>query len=61
MVFDGARHRSLMDSAPFAWLRMEPPPTALHDMELKITIWPGGEEHALAKLHPHGAFVDWKA
>ncbi len=47
------------DRAPFAWLRMEPPPTALHDMDLKVTLWPGAEETALAKVHPHGAFVAW--
>jgi hypothetical protein len=46
--------------APFAWLRMEPrtaDPAA--PMELRLTLWPGGEERALAHVHPHGAKVLW--
>lgn len=45
--------------APFAWLRMEPQPRNLADMELRLTLWPGGEERLLAHVHPHGAFVAW--
>jgi hypothetical protein len=44
---------------PFAWLRMEPSPRSLADMELRLTLWPGGEERRLASVHPHGASVDW--
>lgn len=47
--------------APLAWLRFElddseelgPPPT------LRLTLWPGGEERLLAKVHPHGSRVHW--
>jgi hypothetical protein len=45
--------------APFAWLRMEPPPTNLAKVDLRLTLWPGGEERLLAQVHPHGAWVDW--
>jgi hypothetical protein len=47
--------------APFAWLRMEPPPTNLVDIELRLTLWPGGEDRLLAHVHPHGASVEWVA
>ncbi|MEO8813319.1 MAG: DUF2332 family protein [Caulobacteraceae bacterium] len=47
--------------APFAWLRMEPPPDNMGIMEVRLTLWPGGEEHLLAHVHPHGAWVDWLA
>ncbi len=50
---------SASPEAPFAWLRMEPP---FHgtDMEVRLTLWPGGEERILAQVHPHGAWVRWK-
>jgi len=47
--------------APFAWLRMEPDPTDLANMLLSLTMWPGGETRELAKSHPHGAWVEWRA
>lgn len=44
--------------APFAWLRLEPPgPAPL--MEVRLTLWPGGEQRILAETHPHGAYVRW--
>jgi hypothetical protein len=47
---------------PLAWLRFEPPKPDLH-MELRCRLWnggtPEGQEHLLARCHPHGAFVDW--
>jgi hypothetical protein len=46
-------------AAPFAWLRMEPPPNDLANMELRLTLWPTGEEKLLARVHPHGAVVNW--
>ncbi len=46
--------------APFAWLRMEPPPHNLAIMELRLTLWPGGEDRRLASVHPHGAWVEWE-
>ena len=45
--------------APFAWLRMEPPPQNMAAMEVRLTLWPGGEERILAEVHPHGAWVKW--
>lgn len=41
--------------APLAWLRFElaDPP------ELRLTLWPSGEETLLARAHPHGAWVHW--
>ena len=44
--------------APFAWLRMEPPGD-LAPMELGLTLWPGGERRVLARVHPHGAYIEW--
>ncbi len=46
-------------SSPFAWVRMEPPPDDLANMELRLTLWPGGDERLLARVHPHGASVNW--
>ena len=47
-------------SAPFAWLRMEPSPTDMATMELRLTLWPGGSDRCLATVHPHGAWVEWR-
>ncbi|THD64428.1 DUF2332 family protein [Phenylobacterium sp.] len=44
--------------APFAWLRMEPP-MPNPGMEVRLTLWPGGEDRLLAEVHPHGAQVRW--
>lgn len=45
--------------APFAWLCMEPPHDILAGMQVRLTLWPGGQERVLATVHPHGAFVQW--
>ena len=45
--------------APFAWLRMEPAPDNMAVMEVRLTIWPDGENRLLAQVHPHGARVKW--
>lgn len=47
--------------ARLAWLRLEPPPRNLSTMEIRLTLWPGGEERRLGIGHPHGASVDWGA
>jgi hypothetical protein len=47
--------------APLAWLRMEPRPPDMATMEIRLTLWPGGEDRRLARGHPHGAWVDWEA
>jgi hypothetical protein len=49
------------NGAPFAWLRMEPPPNDLMNMELRLTLWPRGKDRLLARVHPHGAEVNWEA
>ncbi|MFC3068586.1 DUF2332 domain-containing protein [Phenylobacterium soli] len=46
--------------APFAWLAMEPPPENMATMEVRLTLWPGGERRTLAEVHPHGAWVRWR-
>jgi hypothetical protein len=43
-------------SAPLAWVRSEP---ARHLMEVKMTLWPPGEESHVADAGPHGTPVDW--
>ena len=45
--------------APFAWLRLEPPGSAPR-MEVRLTLWPGGEEQILAESNTHGAHVHWQ-
>ncbi|MGA0602367.1 DUF2332 domain-containing protein [Caulobacter sp. KR2-114] len=45
--------------APFAWLRMEAQPGNLALMDLRLTLWPGGEDRLLGHAHPHGAWVEW--
>ena len=45
--------------APLAWLRMEPAPGRLVPIELRLTLWPGGEERRLATVQAHGAWVNW--
>ena len=45
-------------AAPLAWLRME-----FYDSgapaELRLTLWPGGDERVLARAHPHGEWAEW--
>ncbi len=54
-----AHGRAATAEAPFAWLRMEPAADNMARMELRLTLWPGGEERVLAEVHPHGAWVKW--
>jgi hypothetical protein len=42
--------------APLAWLRMEP---ASGSMEVRLTMWPGGQERLLARTEAHGRPVRW--
>jgi hypothetical protein len=48
-------------SAPLAWLRMEPIDGQAFPIELRLTLWPGGEDRRLATVHAHGASVTWEA
>jgi hypothetical protein len=45
--------------APLAWLRMEPAPGRLMPIELRLSLWPDGEERRLAVVQAHGAWVQW--
>ncbi|MGD9762330.1 MAG: DUF2332 domain-containing protein [Candidatus Binatia bacterium] len=45
--------------APLAWLRCEFVATAVCD--LRLTVWPTGEERTLAIVDPHGRWVRWTA
>ena len=46
--------------APFAWLRMEPKANDISTMDVRLTLWPGGEERLLGESHPHAAWVRWQ-
>ena len=52
----GSRAESM---APLAWLRMEPLADNPAMIELRLTLWPGGEDRRLATAHPHGAWIEW--
>jgi hypothetical protein len=43
-------------SGSVAWLRMEP---AGELTEVRLTLWPGGEDRLLARAGYHGDPVDW--
>ena len=45
--------------APLAWLRKEPTGKSTTHDEVRLTLWPGGEDRLLATAHSHGASVDW--
>ena len=45
---------------PLAWLRHEDDFEHPGKMELRLRLWPGGEDEVLADGHPHGRFVHWK-
>ena len=46
------------EAAPFAWLAMESAPDRM-SCELRLTLWPGGERHVLAKVDWHGRWAEW--
>lgn len=43
-------------SSPLAWLRMEP---AGEYADVRLTVWPGGEDRLLAHAGYHGQIVHW--
>lgn len=43
--------------APFAWLRMEP--ATVESAEVRLTLWPGGDDEVLAACGYHGHPVRW--
>lgn len=44
-------------AAPLAWLRMEP--ASEEAAEVRLTLWPGGEERVLATAGYHGHPIHW--
>ncbi len=44
---------------PVAWVRMEPPAENPANMQLLVTLWPGGEDRLLGYVHPHGTWANW--
>jgi hypothetical protein len=46
--------------APLAWLRMEPATGRMTQIELRLTLWPDGDERRLALVQAHGASVTWE-
>ncbi|MCX5740680.1 MAG: DUF2332 domain-containing protein [Proteobacteria bacterium] len=44
-------------TAPLAWLRMEG--ATLEEAELRLRLWPDGEDALLARVHWHGAEIRW--
>ncbi len=48
-------------AAPLAWLRMESDPALPAEMEIRLTIWPAGEERRLARSHAHGGWIEYGA
>ncbi|WP_421118779.1 DUF2332 domain-containing protein [Aquihabitans daechungensis] len=53
-----AAGRAATPDAPFAWLRLEP---GGDQAELRLTTWPDGTTHLLAKSSYHGPPVVWRA
>ncbi len=53
-----AAGRAATRHAPFVWLRLEP---GGDQAELRLTSWPGGTTHLLAKSSYHGPPVVWLA
>lgn len=47
------------DEAPFAWVRLEPDLANLKTIEVRLTLWPGGQTRVLAESHPHATWVEW--
>jgi hypothetical protein len=47
------------EDRPLGWLSFEPDPPAISPMQLRLRLWPSGEELHLAACHPHGASINW--
>lgn len=53
------RRQAATAEAPLAWLRMEPGVENVADMEIRLRLWPGGEDRLLGTSHRHAAWVKW--
>jgi len=49
------------EAAPIAWLRLEPRPPSLGVPDLRLNLWPGGDERTLATASFHTGPVHWQA
>lgn len=58
-TFGAAGERATSDR-PLAWLRLEPAPGLSHT-EVRLTLWPDGDERLLATTGFHGGLVQWLA
>jgi hypothetical protein len=45
--------------APFAWLSKEPGASDYTVMDVRLRLWPGGEDRRIAQCAPHAAWVKW--
>jgi hypothetical protein len=52
---------SATSQAPLAWVRLEPDLRDMRTIEVRLTLWPTGEDRLLAYAHPHGTWADWRA
>jgi hypothetical protein len=55
----GAAERA-SSARPLGWLSFEPNPGELGPMQLRLKLWPSGEDLHLATSHPHGTWVEWR-
>jgi hypothetical protein len=46
-------------NTPLAWLRMEP--RSFANCELRLRVWPGGEDQLLGTCGSHGQYVKWNS
>ena len=46
-------------ASPVAWVRMEPPAENPANMQMHVTLWPGGDDRLLGHVHPHGTWAQW--
>ena len=53
-----AAGESATPDAPIAWLRMEP---AGEMADLRLQLWPGGDDEVLADVGYHGRPIRWRA
>jgi hypothetical protein len=45
--------------SPIAWLRLEPHADPTRGCELRLTLWPGGDDRVLALCDYHGRWIRW--
>lgn len=56
-VLMGEHGARATERTPLAWLRMEGP--NYDYCEIRLRLWPGGEDRLLGRCHYHGAWVEW--